>query len=197
MDLTIAPILAAAALPISAVVAVVIRLRLGRPVLYTQLRAGEDDRPFRLYKFRTMTDESDDSGRLLADEHRLTPLGRRLRATSLDELPSLWNVLRGDMALVGPRPLPVAYLPRYSKDERQRHRVRPGLTGWSQVNGRNDIEWEERLRMDVWYVEHRSLALDLRVLASTVKVVMRRSGITSEGHATMPELRPELDDDAR
>jgi lipopolysaccharide/colanic/teichoic acid biosynthesis glycosyltransferase len=143
-----------------------------------------------LIKFRTMTDARGPDGALLPDEERLTPLGRWLRSTSLDELPELWNVLRGDMSLVGPRPLPVTYLERYTPTEARRHEVRPGLTGWAQVNGRNGVNWDERLAMDVWYVDNRSPLLDLRILLRTVAVVLRRKGISGEGTATMRELRP-------
>jgi lipopolysaccharide/colanic/teichoic acid biosynthesis glycosyltransferase len=174
------------------VVAVAVRLRLGRPVLFRQQRVGQHDVPFEVVKFRTMRDALDGRGRPLPDEERLTSLGRWLRATSLDELPELWNVLRGDMSLVGPRPLPVAYLPRYTERERRRHEVRPGITGWAQVNGRNLVDWDDRLELDVWYVEHRSLALDLRILWRTARAVVRREGISAEGHATMQVLRPHL-----
>jgi lipopolysaccharide/colanic/teichoic acid biosynthesis glycosyltransferase len=145
-------------------------------------------RPFELIKFRTMTDQRDDAGRLLADEDRLTSFGAFLRSTSLDELPELWNVLRGDMSLVGPRPLLTEYLPHYSDRQARRHDVRPGLTGWAQVNGRNVPDWEHRLEMDVWYVENRSMGLDLRILLRTVTTVLRRSGVSAEGHATAPKF---------
>lgn len=137
-----------------------------------------------------MNDRRGVSGELLSDAERLTPFGSRLRSWSLDELPELWNVLRGEMSLVGPRPLPVAYLPRFTPEERRRHDVRPGITGWAQVNGRNTTSWEERLAMDVWYVEHRSLWLDVRIMARTVATVLSRSGISADGEATMAELRP-------
>ena len=143
-----------------------------------------------MLKFRTMSDESGPDGAPLPDGERLSPLGRRLRTSSVDELPELWNVVRGEMALVGPRPLPVSYLDRYTTDEARRHDVRPGLTGWAQVNGRNASGWEERLALDVWYVDHRSLGLDVKILLRTVGAVLRRQGIAAEGHATMPELRP-------
>lgn len=153
-------------------------------------RTGLRGAPFPIYKFRTMTSERDTSGALLPDEQRLTKLGRTLRATSLDELPELWNVLRCDMSLVGPCPLPVAYLPRYTPTETRRHDVRPGVTGWAQINGRNAVDWDERLAMDVWYVENRSIALDLHILWRTVSVVARRDGISGTGTETMQELRP-------
>lgn len=175
--------------PVLAALAGVVRWKLGSPVLFRQERAGLGGRPFTIFKLRTMTDERDADGALLPDGQRLTALGRRLRETSLDELPELWNVVRGDMALVGPRPLPVAYLDRYTATEARRHEVRPGITGWAQVNGRNTTSWEERLALDVWYVDNRSLRLDLRIILATVAVVLRRSGISAADHATMPELR--------
>lgn len=187
----LAPFAAFVCSPVGLVVGALVRRRLGRPVLFRQQRAGRDARPFTLVKFRTMSDALDAQGRLLPDEQRLDSFGSWLRSTSLDELPELWNVLRGDMSLVGPRPLPVHYLPRYTEEERRRHEVRPGITGWAQVNGRNTTTWEERLALDLWYVAHRSLWLDLRILARTAKLVLRREGVSAEGHATMPELRPD------
>jgi lipopolysaccharide/colanic/teichoic acid biosynthesis glycosyltransferase len=179
--------------PVTAAAAVAIRWRMGSPVLFRQERAGRGGVPFELVKFRTMTpapiaagDGNPDNPD--SDQRRLTSLGRFLRATSIDELPSLSNVLRGEMGMVGPRPLPVRYLPRYTPRQRRRLDVRPGLTGWAQVNGRNATTWDERLDLDVWYVEHRSLRLDLRILVRTVGMVVRRRGISHEGHATMPEL---------
>lgn len=180
--------LAVLAVPL-AVIAVLVRLNMGAPVLFVQQRPGYHGRPFRLVKFRTMTDARDAHGRLLTDGERLTGFGRWLRATSLDELPELWNVLRGDMSLVGPRPLLMEYLPLYDERQARRHEVRPGLTGWSQVNGRNAVDWPARLEMDVWYVEHRSLALDLRILFRTLGLVLRREGIHQEGRATMDAFR--------
>lgn len=176
--------------PVLVVLALLVRWRLGEPVLFRHDRAGLGGRPFTLLKFRTMTEERS-GGVRRSDADRLTPFGRRLRASSLDELPELWNVVRGDMALVGPRPLPTAYLDRYTDTEARRHVVRPGITGWAQVNGRNATGWEDRLALDVWYVDNRSLRLDLRILAMTVTAVLRPVGVTAEGHATMPELRPE------
>jgi sugar transferase EpsL len=176
--------------PLLAVVAVLVRAKLGAPVLFRQPRPGRDGRIFTLYKFRTMTATRDAGGRLRPDAERLTEFGRWLRATSLDELPELWNVLRGDMSLVGPRPLLVEYLARYSPAEGRRHAVRPGLTGWAQVHGRNAITWEERLRLDVWYVDHAGFWLDLRIIAATVTLLLRRDGIQAPGSATMPEFRP-------
>jgi sugar transferase EpsL len=178
--------------PVQAVVAVLVRVRLGSPVIFRQVRAGHRGQPFVLLKFRTMTAARDADGALLPDADRLPPFGATLRALSLDELPELWNVLRGDMSLVGPRPLPTSYLPRYTPEELRRHDVRPGLTGWAQINGRNAVAWDDRLAMDVWYVDNRSLWLDARILARTVGRVLSRSGISAEGEATMGELRPHL-----
>jgi lipopolysaccharide/colanic/teichoic acid biosynthesis glycosyltransferase len=191
LDVGASAVLLAVLSPVLALLALVSRLVQGPPVLYRAERAGLGERPFTLLKLRTMTDDRDDTGALLPDGDRLTGLGRVLRAASLDELPQLVNVLRGDMSLVGPRPLPTAYLPRYTEAERRRHDVRPGITGWAQVHGRNALAWDERLALDVWYVEHRSLALDLRILARTVGQVVRRQGISAAGEATMGELRPE------
>lgn len=176
--------------PVLAVVALLVRARLGTPVLFTQVRPGLHGRPFRMCKFRTMTDRRGPDGRLLPDADRLTPLGRWLRSTSIDELPELWNILCGDMSLVGPRPLLMQYLERYSPEQARRHEVRPGLTGWAQVNGRNATTWEERFRLDVWYVDHRSFLLDLRIIVKTVTVVLQRKGISAAEAATMPEFRP-------
>ena len=174
--------------PVIALVAVLVRWRLGSPVLFRQERVGYRGRPFELTKFRTMTDERSADGAFLPDEVRLTALGRFLRSTSLDELPELLHVLRGEMSLVGPRPLPAAYLDRYSARQARRHDVLPGLTGWAQVNGRNSAGWAERLEMDVWYVDNRSLWLDLRILWRTIAVVLRRQGVSEDGHATMTEF---------
>ncbi|MDQ1499925.1 MAG: hypothetical protein QOI86_3265, partial [Actinomycetota bacterium] len=178
------------ALPVLVVVAALVRLRLGSPVLFRQARLGRHAQSFKVVKFRTMTDECDADGCLLPDQDRLTRLGCLLRNLSLDELPQLWNVLRGDMSLVGPRPLPVTYVRRYTPAEHRRHALRPGLTGWAQVNGRNDLGWEARFAHDVWYVEHRSLRLDLRIAARTLVALARRKGISAQGEATMTELRP-------
>lgn len=163
----------------------VVRRKLGSPVLFRQVRPGLHGRPFMMVKFRTMTNECDVSGELLPDALRLTTFGRFLRASSLDELPELWNVLRGEMSLVGPRPLLMEYLPLYSLTQAKRHEVRPGITGWAQVNGRNAVSWDERFALDVWYVEHRSLWLDLRILWRTVCKVLVREGISAQGEATM------------
>jgi len=176
--------------PVLLVVALLVRIRLGAPVFFRQARPGLHGRIFLIRKFRTMTEARDAHGRLRSDGERLTRFGRALRATSLDELPELWNVLWGDMSLVGPRPLLVEYLERYSVEQARRHEVRPGITGWAQVNGRNATTWEDRLRLDVWYVDHGSLWLDLRILVQTVWLVVRREGVSAPGVATMPEFRP-------
>ncbi|MGP9820430.1 sugar transferase [Salinarimonas sp. NSM] len=175
--------------PVIAVVAVLVRRKLGSPVLFVQERPGLGGRPFRMLKFRTMRDALDASGAPLPDAERLTGFGRALRATSLDELPELWNVLKGDMSLVGPRPLLMEYLPLYTPEQARRHEVRPGLTGWAQVNGRNAVGWEERFAMDVWYVDNASLALDLKILLMTVRKVLVREGISAQGEATMGKFR--------
>ena len=175
--------------PVLAAVALAVRVRMGRPVLFAQLRPGLDGVLFEMWKFRTMTDERDASGTLLPDAERLTAVGRFLRRTSLDELPELFNVLRGDMSLVGPRPLLPEYLPLDSPDHRRRHEVPPGITGWCQVNGRNALSWDEKFALDVWYVDHWSLELDLRILAATVQAVLTGRGISAEGHATAPFFR--------
>ena len=161
-----------------------VRWKLGSPVLFSQERPGLHGRPFTLYKLRTMTDERDAAGELLSDEERLTQLGRFLRASSLDELPELWNVLRGDMSLVGPRPLLIQYLPLYNKEQFRRHEVRPGVTGWAQINGRNDLSWDDKFKLDVWYVDNQSVWLDLKIIFLTLAKVARREGITQGGHAT-------------
>jgi lipopolysaccharide/colanic/teichoic acid biosynthesis glycosyltransferase len=175
--------------PLIAVVGALVGLRLGRPILFQQDRPGLHGRIFRMVKFRTMTSARNGRGQLLADADRMTPFGRWLRSTSLDELPELWNVLKGDMSLVGPRPLLVEYLPLYSAFQVRRHEVRPGVTGWAQINGRNGISWEERFALDVWYVDNRSLALDLRILVLTLAKVWSREGVQAEGHATMDYFR--------
>jgi lipopolysaccharide/colanic/teichoic acid biosynthesis glycosyltransferase len=162
-----------------------VRRKLGSPVFFTQVRPGLHGKPFKMVKFRSMTSERGPDGELLPDAVRLTPFGRFLRSTSLDELPELWNVLKGDMSLVGPRPLLVEYLPLYSPEQARRHEVRPGITGWAQVNGRNAIGWEAKFKLDVWYVDHRSLWLDIKILWLTVKKVLVREGISAAGEATM------------
>ena len=166
-----------------------IRIKLGRPVFFYQIRPGLKGKPFRMVKFRTMTDMRNSFGELLPDEVRLTPFGRLLRTSSLDELPELWNVLKGEMSLVGPRPLLVEYLALYTPEEARRHEVRPGITGWAQVNGRNAISWEEKFNLDIWYVDHRSFKLDFRILLMTISNVLRRSDIHQRGAATMEKFR--------
>jgi len=168
--------------------AVLIAIKLGRPVVFVQSRPGLDGKPFQMIKFRTMTDQRDSKGELLSDDLRLTRFGRLLRALSIDELPELWNVLRGDMSLVGPRPLLMNYLPLYSPKQARRHEVRPGITGWAQVNGRNAISWEKKFELDVWYVDNRTFWLDIKILWMTVAKVLKREGISAEGDATMSKF---------
>ncbi len=188
LDLVLAGLALVLLSPVLAATALAVRLLLGRPVLFRQARPGLGGELFTLVKFRTMTAARDAAGKLLPDRDRLTAAGRFLRATSLDELPTLWNVLTGDMSLVGPRPLLVQYLPRYTAEQARRHEVKPGITGWAQVRGRNALTWEEKLAFDVWYVDHRSLALDFEILRLTVGQVLRRRGIGHGGEATMPEF---------
>nr|WP_291327235.1 sugar transferase [Acidovorax sp. 28-64-14] len=164
------------------------RRKLGSPAFFRQVRPGMHGQPFEMVKFRTMTDARGADGALLPDADRLTPFGRFLRASSLDELPELWNVLKGEMSLVGPRPLLMEYLPLYSPQQARRHEVRPGITGWAQVNGRNALGWDEKFKLDVWYVDHRSLWLDIKILWLTVKKVLVREGISAAGEATMPRF---------
>lgn len=171
--------------PVLLVTAALVRWKLGRPVLFRQERPGIHGRPFTLVKFRTMRDAPVDPTDGSADRDRLTPFGAKLRSTSLDELPELWNVLKGDMSLVGPRPLLMHYLPLYSERQARRHDVKPGVTGWAQINGRNNSPWADRLEMDVWYVENRSFLLDLKILAKTIPSALRRSGVSQEGQATV------------
>lgn len=165
-----------------------VRTRLGSPVFFRQQRPGLGGQPFEVIKFRTMTDGRDADGSLLSDAQRLTPFGRFLRASSIDELPELWNVLKGDMSLVGPRPLLMEYLPLYSAEQARRHEVRPGITGWAQVNGRNALSWDQKFKLDVWYVDNRTMRLDIKILWLTVRKVLVREGISAEGEATMPRF---------
>ena len=174
--------------PVLLVTSLLVRLRLGRPVLFRQTRVGRNGVPFEIVKFRTMTDQYDDAGELLSDVGRLSSFGRFLRSTSLDELPELWNVVKGEMSLVGPRPLPARYLSRYSAEESRRHQVRPGITEWAQVNGRNALDWNSRLAADVWYVDNQSLKLDIRIIGRTLLSVVRREGVSAPGESTMYEL---------
>lgn len=188
IDLVLSLLLLALFWWVLAIVAVLVRVKLGSPVLFRQPRPGRDEKVFNLYKFRTMTDERDADGNLLPDERRLTKFGRALRSTSLDELPEVLNIVRGEMAIIGPRPLLVKYLPRYSAEQRRRHEVRPGLTGLAQVNGRNSISWNEKFLYDVEYVDNVSLGLDASIFLRTILAALRRSGISAEGEATMPEF---------
>jgi lipopolysaccharide/colanic/teichoic acid biosynthesis glycosyltransferase len=185
-DVIVAAMMLIALCPVIAIVALMVRSKLGRPVLFFQIRPGRDGKPFRMIKFRTMLHAVDQEGVPLPDSERLTAFGRMLRATSLDELPELLNVLRGEMSLVGPRPLLMEYLPLYTPEQARRHEVRPGLTGWAQVNGRNSLNWEDRFALDLWYVDHRSMLLDLHILCLTLRKVVLKEGISAEGEATMP-----------
>jgi len=185
--LTVAALVALA--PLILLIAWSVRRRLGSPVLFRQVRPGLHGRPFEMVKFRTMTDERGSDGHLLPDRNRLPPFGQWLRSTSLDELPELWNVLKGEMSLVGPRPLLMGYLPLYAPWQARRHEVRPGITGWAQIHGRNAQTWDERFRLDVWYVDHHNVWLDLRILAATVGKVIRREGVQAEGEVTMKPFR--------
>ncbi|MFQ2132946.1 sugar transferase [Aeromonas hydrophila] len=171
--------------PIIILVAWKIRKDLGAPVIFRQVRPGLHGRPFQMIKFRTMKDAVDAQGNLLPDSERMTPFGNKLRSSSLDELPELWNVLKGEMSLVGPRPLLMQYLPLYSKEQARRHEMRPGVTGWAQVNGRNTISWEEKFKFDVWYIENYSFSLDIRILLLTIKKVFAKEGISAKGHVTI------------
>lgn len=174
--------------PVILLVAIAIRRRLGSPVIFSQVRPGLHGKPFKMVKFRTMRDAFDADGNPLPDAQRMTPFGNFLRASSLDELPELWNVLKGDMSLVGPRPLLMEYLPLYSLEQYRRHEVRPGISGWAQVNGRNALSWEDKFDLDVWYVDNRSLALDLKIIFLTLKKVVIREGINGAGEATMSKF---------
>lgn len=174
--------------PVIAIVAWKISRKLGSPVLFRQVRPGKDGKPFEMVKFRTMLDAVDSNGHPLPDEERMPPFGSFLRSSSLDELPGLWNVLKGDMSLVGPRPLLMEYLPLYSEKQYRRHAVRPGVTGWAQINGRNAISWEEKFKLDVWYVDNRSLWLDIKIIFLTIKKVLVRDGINADGEATMTKF---------
>lgn len=174
--------------PILLIIMVMIRSKLGSPIFFTQSRPGKDGKIFKMIKFRTMTDERDEHGKLLADEKRLTQFGKFLRATSIDELPEMLNVLKGDMSLVGPRPLLVEYLDLYSQEQARRHDVKPGVTGWAQVNGRNAISWQDKFKLDCWYVDNRSMLLDIKILLLTVKKVFFRENINQQGHVTIDKF---------
>ena len=175
-------------IPLIIVIIVAIRVRLGSPILFTQVRPGLHGKPFKMFKFRTMTFEYNEKGELLPDAMRINYLGSLLRSTSLDELPNLWNILVGHMSLVGPRPLLMEYLPLYSAEQAKRHYVKPGITGWAQVNGRNAISWEDKFALDVWYANNQSFFLDLKIILMTIKKVLLRSGISAQGEATMPKF---------
>lgn len=179
--------------PVIAIIAWQISRKMGSPVLFRQVRPGLNGKPFEMVKFRTMKDAVDAVGKLLPDSERLTPFGQFLRSSSLDELPELWNVLKGDMSLVGPRPLLMEYLPLYSPEQYRRHEVRPGVTGWAQVNGRNALSWEEKFKLDVWYVDNRSFWLDLKIIFLTIKKVLVREGISADGEATMKRFEGSRD----
>ena len=194
LDLSLAVPALVVLAPVGAAVGAMARSKLGSPVLFKQQRPGREEEVFELIKFRTMTDARDEDGELLPDERRLTAFGSRLRRSSLDELPTLWNVVRGDMSLVGPRPLLVRYLGRYTPEQRKRHEVAPGITGWAQVNGRNALTWEEKFELDAWYVENLSLRTDLAILLRTAAQVLAQRDISAEGHATMPEFMGSDDD---
>lgn len=174
--------------PVLAITAYKVKKELGSPVLFRQVRPGLHGRPFEMIKFRTMKDATDKEGNALPDSERLTEFGKKLRASSLDELPELWNVLKGDMSLVGPRPLLMEYLPLYSAEQAKRHNVRPGVTGYAQVNGRNSLSWEDKFKLDTWYIEHQSFLLDMKILLKTVKKVIIKDGISAEGEATMTKF---------
>ena len=186
IDIAVTLVAAPILIPLGLIVALAIRVKLGSPVLFAQTRPGLNGAPFRLVKFRTMTQDRDAHGALLPDDRRLTSVGRALRRASLDELPEFWNVLWGDVSLVGPRPLLMDYLDKYNPEQARRHEVRPGITGWAQVNGRNAISWEERFELDVWYVDNRSFWLDVQILVRTIWQVLKGEGIAAPGHATMP-----------
>jgi sugar transferase EpsL len=188
IDILLSIILLSISSPLLIVIALLVRTRLGSPVLFRQVRPGLHGKAFTIYKFRTMTNSRDEEGALQSDAERLTPFGQFLRSTSLDELPEFMNVLRGDMSLVGPRPLVMQYLDRYTPEQRRRHEALPGITGWAQVNGRNAMSWEEKFELDVWYVDNMSLWLDLRILLRTIWKILRREGISQPGHATAEEF---------
>lgn len=193
MDIVIAAGVLVFCSPVLCLTAVMVRIMLGRPVVFRQERPGLNGRLFTIYKFRTLTDDRDETGELLPDADRMTRFGSLLRKTSLDELPELVNVLKGDMSLVGPRPLLVQYLDRYSPEQARRHHVRPGITGWAQINGRNALTWDEKFQLDTWYVDHRTLILDLKILFLTLIQVFRQDGIHQDGHATAEEFMGNTD----
>lgn len=189
LDLGVSLIFLSLFFPVYLVIAIMVRKKIGSPVLFRQERAGLNGKPFTIYKFRTMTEQKDEKGNLLPDEKRLVPFGLFLRRTSLDEIPEFFNVLKGEMSLVGPRPLLVEYMECYSPEQKRRHLVKPGITGWAQVNGRNNISWEEKFEYDLWYVDNWNVLVDLKILFITVLKVFKREGINAEGYATMPEFK--------
>ncbi len=174
--------------PVLLVIYILVRIKIGTPVFFSQKRPGKNEKIFYMYKFRSMTNEKDETGRLLPDDKRLTKFGTFLRKTSIDELPELFNVLKGDMSLVGPRPLLVEYLPLYNEEQKERHNMKPGITGWAQVNGRNAISWQEKFKLDVWYVRNWSLKLDFKIIGMTFKKVFNSEGISQSGHATVEKF---------
>lgn len=184
-DIVVSAVALVLLLPVFLIVGVLVRIKLGSPIFFGQKRPGLHERIFTMYKFRSMTNDRDEDGNLLTDAQRMTPFGRFLRSSSLDELPELYNVLIGDMSIVGPRPLRVSYLPLYNSRQRKRHTVRPGITGWAQVNGRNQLSWEDKFELDVWYVEHKSLAVDLKIIFKTIRIVFKREGIDQAENVPM------------
>lgn len=192
-DLVLALLLIVLLAPAMLLVAILVKQKLGSPVLFRQVRPGKSGVPFEMVKFRTMTDARDAQGNLMPDAERLPPFGQMLRSTSLDELPELWNVLKGEMSFVGPRPLLMQYLPLYSSEQRRRHDVKPGITGWAQVEGRNALSWDEKFAADLWYVDHRNMWLDLQILWRTIGTVLRRTDVSAQGEATMPPFTGNAD----
>lgn len=193
-DIGVILLLVSFVFPVIIFLMILVRVNLGKGVFFRQFRPGKEGKPFEMIKFRTMTDQRGGDGKLLPDAERLTAFGQFLRSTSLDELPELWNVLKGDMSLVGPRPLLMEYLPLYSERQARRHEVRPGITGWAQINGRNALSWEEKFELDVWYVENRTLWLDIKILFLTVWQVVKRDGISQDGEATMSKFTGSAND---
>ncbi|WP_204180241.1 sugar transferase [Staphylococcus sp. GDY8P76P] len=189
IDITVSFVGLAITAPITITSAILIGRNLGKPVLFKQVRPGKNEKPFEIYKFRTMTSEVDDKGMLLSDEQRMTKLGSKIRSSSIDELPQLINVLKGDLSLIGPRPLLMEYLPLYNEEQRKRHNVKPGITGWAQINGRNAITWEQKFKLDVWYAENQSFKLDMYILYKTIENVLKKKNISSESHVTAEKFR--------
>ena len=189
IDITISSVGLIISAPITLTAAVVIAKKLGKPVLFRQVRPGQDGKPFEIYKFRTMSDERDENGELLPDDQRMTPVGTLIRKSSIDELPQLINVLKGDISLVGPRPLLMEYLPLYNDEQKKRHNVKPGITGWAQVNGRNAISWDEKFKLDVWYAENQSFKLDMYIIYKTVINILQRKNINAPNHVTAEKFK--------